>query len=161
MKYEPEKHGARCSQCPRKSAPLVPPEGPPGARWVWIGQDPGKQELKAGRPFSGAAGTRMQNIWQNACGKVGRHVTRAEVWLTNAALCAPVTNKEKEARDAVACCRPRLLAELALCDPNAAVLLMGKLAYLSVTGEYTGMGGMMGFGMAVDLQKMKQLTEEK
>jgi len=161
MKYQPEQHGARCDQCPRKSSQLVPPEGHPGARWAWVGQDPGKQELKAGRPFSGSAGTRMQHIWQAATGKARVNVTRQEVWLTNAVLCAPVTNKEKESREATACCRPRLLNELRQLDPDAAVLLMGKLALLSVTGELTGGAGLMGFGMDIDLKRMQQLTEEK
>lgn len=155
VSYDPKKHGAKCDSCPRNTQVPVPPEGKPGARVAWIGQDPGQTEARLGRPFVGATGTRLLHIWDRACAAAGQPIPRSEIWITNAALCLAVTGKEKEARDAVLCCRPRLLNELKRCAPDAALLLMGKGALLAVTGKTKGMGALTGFHIPIDLKNFE------
>lgn len=152
MKYNPRKHGCKCDSCPRKTQTPVPPEGNPnGARYVWIGQDPGKQEAKQGRPFVGATGTRITHIWERACAAAGVKIDRKEIFITNAALCLPLENeKGKDTATAMACCRPRLMAELASVDPNAWVLAMGKWALAVLTGSATGISKLIGFHIKIN-----------
>ena len=38
----------------------VPPEGPKTARVLWIGEAPGKDEVREGRPFVGASGAQVR-----------------------------------------------------------------------------------------------------
>lgn len=151
MKYDPRKFGAQCDSCPRKSQSPVPPEGPAKASWCWLGQDPGAQEVKHGRPFVGPTGTRLTHIWEEACTRAGRPVPRSSIWITNAALCLPVVNgNEKESRTAVLCCRPRLMKELNRLHPDAGLLVMGKWAWFSLTNEKKGMGKVQGFHLKLD-----------
>lgn len=154
--YDPRKHGARCDACPRRGQVVVPPEGPKqGARWCWLGQDPGPTEVRKGRPFIGPTGTRLTRIWESACEAIGYPaIQRQEIWITNACLCIPLTPSAKEARDAATCCRPRLSAELARLHPDAGILAMGKWALFALTGKEKGMGGFQGFHLMLDAKKI-------
>lgn len=117
-----------------------------GARWVWLGQDPGKNEVLQGRPFVGNTGRRLLDMWNAACKNLGvKPIERREVWITNACCCMPVTNGDKEAREAVLCCRPRLMRELAQVNDNAGILVLGKWALLALTGMWKGGGKLHGF----------------
>jgi len=153
--YDPQKHGALCATCPRKGCTPVPPEGRPGLRACLLGQDPGANEVRLLRPFVGATGTRLTHLLQYAHAEVGTPFERGSYFITNAALCAPLTKSEKEARGAVDACRPRLLRELAGLTPRAGVLAMGKWAYYALTGSDTGMGKYQGFH--VELRGRKAL----
>ncbi len=143
--YNPRENGALCDECPRSSRKPVPPEGKPGAQWVWLGQDPGQTEERLGRPFVGATGILLSRIWEGACAKLGRPIPRGKIWITNAALCRPLGSGEKEARRAVVCCRPRLVRELGQVARGAAILSMGKWAYFALTGETKGISKHIGF----------------
>src|SRR5258708_3355028 len=63
-RYDPRENGALCDECPRNSRKPVPPEGKPGAQWIWLGQDPGQTEERLGRPFVGATGILLSRIWE-------------------------------------------------------------------------------------------------
>lgn len=144
--YDPRAHGARCDSCPRKGQTPVPPEGPKGARVCWIGQDPGKTEVRFGRPFVGATGQRLASVWEAACEQVGYMIPRSAVWITNAALCLPLNGKDdKEARKATECCRPRLMAEIRNLHPSAGILAMGRWSYFALTFVDKHVGKFIGF----------------
>lgn len=163
MTYDPKAHGAQCAVCPRRGQTVVPPEGRRDkARAVWLGQDPGKMEEKEGRPFVGPTGVRLRHLWETACHEHGVSLPRNQLWVTNAALCAPITKGEREAKAAVDCCRPRLLAELLAlrrAQPHAqlGILPMGKNAWLALTGQAKGQGGLQGFHVPVSLLRMSRL----
>jgi uracil-DNA glycosylase family 4 len=161
-KYDPRKAGARCDKCPRRGSPVVPPVGPPrGARAAWVGQDPGREEAKKLAPFVGPTGGRATKLWVLACEEAGVPVmVRGELWITDAALCPPVTKNEKEARQAMTCCRPRLLRELARLHPDAGILAMGKWALFGLTGMDEGMGKLAGFHKRLYLENMREEAEE-
>ena len=152
MPYDPRKHGARCDTCPRRLQTPVPPEGNPSASVVWLGNEPGKQEVKKGRPFVGATGKRLGAIWERATASAGSGTAtlpRADLWVTNAALCFPVTRSEKEAKQTMDCCRPRLQQELKRLHPDAWILVMGRWAFYAVTGKAKGIGRYLGFHVKV------------
>lgn len=163
MSYDPKKMGARCDLCPRRGQPVIAPTGPKHmATTLWIGQDPGQQEVKAGAPFTGAMGVRLQHMWDRSCEAERGVIPRNTIWATNAALCPPTAEKnERESREATICCRPRLAAELMRASPHAGILLMGKWAYFALTGKVKGVGALLGFHIEVRPREVKALAADE
>lgn len=147
MSFDPKKFGARCDLCPRKTQVPVPPEGPrDGALWVWLGQDPGEQDVKKGRPFMGPTGTRLAHVWANACEDVNAIVPRSEIFIINAAACAPLTKRDGEAKAATDCCYPMWKHFIKkYVGPAAAILAMGRWAFYQLTAKRKGVGKYQGF----------------
>jgi len=108
-------------------------EGPPDARVVLAGEQPGDQEDRAGRPFVGPAGRVLDEALERA------GVARPEVYVTNAVKHFKWQPRGKRrihqrpGRTEIAACRPWLLAELEAIDPLLLVLL-GSVAATSVHG---------------------------
>ncbi|WP_424360597.1 UdgX family uracil-DNA binding protein [Methylocystis parvus] len=71
---------AACTRCPlyRNATQVVPGEGPPGARIMLVGEQPGDVEDLSGRPFVGPAG----RVLDKALEKVG--IPRERCFVTNA-----------------------------------------------------------------------------
>lgn len=161
-RYDPRKKGALCDKCPRRGSTPVPPDGPKGASWCWLGQDPGDVEVRQGKGFVGPTGARLLKLWTRACEELSRPVVpRSQIWVTNAALCAPITDSEAEARQAMTCCRPRLARELRRLSPHAWILTMGKWALHGLTGQEKGMGKIQGFHIEIDVEKIKAEADER
>jgi uracil-DNA glycosylase family 4 len=96
--------------------------GSPFAQIVLVGEAPGRVELQQGRPFVGPAGALLDRL----LGEAG--LRRADLYVTNICGCVDMTRDDRRPRPAeLDACRPRLDAELALCDP-AAVVLLGNTA---------------------------------
>ncbi len=130
-----------CRRCDlwRDATQGVPGEGPPRARLLFVGEQPGDQEDLAGRPFVGPAG----QVLDRALAEAG--VPRAETYVTNA-----VKHFKHELRgkrrihktpDAgeVLACRWWLDAERRLVGPRVIVAL-GATAALAVFGKPTPIG---------------------
>lgn len=109
-------------------------EGPEDARALFVGEQPGDQEDRAGRPFVGPAG----HLFDQALEAAG--IDRATVYVTNS-----VKHFKWQARGKrrihqkpnateVAACRPWLEAELAVVKPRVLVLL-GAVAAQSLLGR--------------------------
>lgn len=118
---DPRAMGARCDECPLKGAQPVWGDGPANAKIAVIGEAPGRDEVRAGKPFIGRSGELLDNY----LAKVG--APRSTVWTSNALLCFPpggdldtylkVSKKEFKAAGKtwthpIECCRARLLKEL-------------------------------------------------
>lgn len=84
MTYDPRKHGARCDECPLKGKRVVAPTGVGESAIVVMGDAPGKAETEQGKPFTGPAGFRLQELLR----KAGLPL-RDDLHLTNALLCRP------------------------------------------------------------------------
>ena len=71
---------AACTRCPlyRKATQVVPGEGPARARMMMVGEQPGDQEDRQGRPFVGPAGGLLAKALEAA------GIDRDEVYVTNA-----------------------------------------------------------------------------
>ena len=94
-----------CDNCPYKGSKVVPPEGPPACEVMIIGQSPGKNEVRLGRPFVGQAG----RILQAAFDIIGWK--RQVMWITNTVLCRP-PGDSPVARKAIECCNQHLVDEI-------------------------------------------------
>jgi len=71
---------AECTRCPlyRDATQAVPGEGPARARIMLVGEQPGNDEDRAGRPFVGPAG----RVLDRALAEAG--LVREEIFVTNA-----------------------------------------------------------------------------
>lgn len=116
--------GAECFRCPLKNQnPAVRGEGPLHAKLAVVGEAPGKEEVRVGRPFVGASGQLLDGLLAEV------HTPRSTVYVTNAVACFPpggdmhsfIQFSKKENKGAgidwhhpVDCCRPRLFRELGI-----------------------------------------------
>lgn len=124
-----------CRGCPlyQNATQTVFGEGPPGARVVLVGEQPGDSEDRAGHPFVGPAG-RMLDRALEAAG-----LERSAVYLTNAVKHFSFESRGKARLHKrprpfeIRACKPWLQAELAALQPEAVVLL-GATAAQSVFG---------------------------
>lgn len=108
-------------------------EGSAKARVVFVGEQPGDKEDRAGRPFVGPAG----RVLDQALEAVG--LPRGEAYVTNAVKHFKFEERGKArlhkrpGASEIRACRPWLMAELALIRPRALVLL-GATAAQAVLG---------------------------
>ena len=94
----------------------VPGEGSPDTEVVFVGEGPGQNEDRQGRPFVGAAGTLLQEL----LGMIGWD--REDVFITNVVKCRPPNNRDPEP-DEIAACQPYLRRQLEVLDPALLVTL--------------------------------------
>jgi DNA polymerase len=116
-----------CQGCDlyRNASQTVFGRGPADATLMLVGEQPGDQEDRAGRPFVGPAG----KILDDALAQVG--IDRSAAYVTNAVKHFKFVPAERGPRrihktpDAgeIVACRPWLLAEMALVRPKVLVLL--------------------------------------
>ena len=109
-----------CTNC-RLSAgrtKAVPGEGHPDTEVVLVGEGPGFNEDRQGRPFVGRAGDLLVKM----LGTLGWR--REEVFITNIVKCRPPDNRDPEP-DEVAACLPYLHRQLEILDP-ALVVTLGR-----------------------------------
>ena len=94
----------------------VPGEGSPDTEVVFVGEGPGQNEDRQGRPFVGRAGDLLQEL----LGMIGWR--REEVFITNVVKCRPPNNRDPEP-DEIAACQPFLRRQLEILDPALLVTL--------------------------------------
>ena len=109
--------GARCHECTLRNMGRgpVPPTLPDTLDILVVAEAPGHNEIDKGQTLIGASGKEIRTALQNAGANM------ANVGYTNAACCAPMEEmkkhisecKRKKVPNAVECCRPRLMNELA------------------------------------------------
>ena len=96
----------------------VPGEGSPDTEVVFVGEGPGFNEDRQGRPFVGRAGELLTKY----LGTLGWK--RDEVFITNIVKCRPPDNRDPEP-DEVAACAPYLRRQLEILDP-ALIVTLGR-----------------------------------
>lgn len=96
----------------------VPGEGHPDTEVVFVGEGPGMNEDRQGRPFVGRAGELLNRM----LGAIGWR--RDEVFITNVVKCRPPGNRDPEP-DEIAACAPYLRRQLEVLDP-ALVVTLGR-----------------------------------
>ena len=99
---------------------IVPGEGNPHAQLMFIGEGPGQEEDRLGRPFVGRSGELLTRMI-HAIG-----MERSEVYICNIVKCRPPQNRNPEPDEAEMCLN-YLRAQVALVRPKVVVLL-GKVA---------------------------------
>jgi uracil-DNA glycosylase family 4 len=88
-----------CTKCPLSASRTnaVPGEGPTDARVLFIGEAPGKNEDRKGRPFVGRAGSILDDLLAS----IG--LARDDVYITNIVKCRPPENRDPTAEEIEAC----------------------------------------------------------
>jgi len=96
----------------------VPGEGNPDTEVVLIGEGPGSNEDRLGRPFIGRAGDLLTKLLASI------EWRREDVFITNVVKCRPPDNRDPEP-DEVAACAPYLKRQLETLDP-ALIVTLGR-----------------------------------
>jgi DNA polymerase len=95
---------------------MVPGEGDPDARVMFVGEAPGAKEDELGRPFVGRSGQLLDELLAEA------GLDRESVYITNVVKARPPGNRDPRAAE-VAHHMPWLEAQLALIQPTLVVPL--------------------------------------
>jgi uracil-DNA glycosylase len=113
---------AVCTRCRlhQTRTRAVPGEGSPSTEVVMVGEGPGFNEDRQGRPFVGQAGVLLTDLLAS----VGW--ARNEVFITNVVKCRPPENRDPEP-DEIAACAPFLTRQLQALDP-ALVVTLGRFS---------------------------------
>jgi uracil-DNA glycosylase len=95
---------------------LVPGEGNPDADVVFVGEAPGANEDKHGRPFIGSAGKLLDELLAEA------GLVRGDIFITNVVKARPPKNRDPKA-DEIAHHLPWLTGQLDVIEPHFVVPL--------------------------------------
>ena len=111
-------------------------EGNPRANLVIIGEAPGAEEDRTGRPFAGRAGQLLTKIL------AAIRFSRQEVYITNILKSRPPQNRDPRP-DEIAAHLPVLYKQLAIIRPGL-LLCVGRIAGSSMLGTRSSLGAMRG-----------------
>jgi DNA polymerase len=111
---------AVCTRCRLHAgrSRAVPGEGSPDTEVVFVGEGPGEQEDRQGRPFVGASGQLLTELIESLGWR------RGDVYITNVVKCRPPGNRDPQP-DEIAACSAFLRRQLEALDP-AVVVTVGK-----------------------------------
>lgn len=118
-----------CTRCPlcEKRQNIVFGEGSPTASVVFVGEGPGADEDRTGRPFVGRAGELLTRMIE------ALEWRREDVYICNIVKCRPPGNRDPKLEE-ITTCRPFLDRQLAAIAPRAIVTL-GRPATSTLLGR--------------------------
>jgi DNA polymerase len=129
---------AECTKCglsvSRTTA--VPGEGALDPPVMFVGEGPGADEDRTGRPFVGAAGQYL-DTWLHAIG-----LPRESCFIANCVKCRPPQNREPHP-DELAACLPYLERQIAIIRPRV-ICCLGRIAAHTLLGTVESLGQMRG-----------------
>lgn len=128
-----------CTRCPplaRSRQHAVAGVGPVGADLFFVGEAPGFEEDRAGRPFIGPSGILVNQLLD----EIG--VDRSKVYITNALKCKPPSGRKGEPAE-LQNCRAHLLREIEIVQPRVIVCL-GLPASQSLLNTASSMAALRG-----------------
>lgn len=127
-----------CARCPlaERRKNIVFGEGSPSARLLFVGEGPGAEEDRSGRPFVGQAG-RLLDGMITALG-----LDRHQVYIANVVKCRPPGNRDPQSEE-MAVCSSFLDRQIELIRPEVIVAL-GRIAARHLTGTDRTMGSLRG-----------------
>ena len=128
-KLKQEFHG--CTQCPlhklgRKQ--VVFGHGDEKARLMFIGEGPGRDEDREGKPFVGRAGKLLEKIIE-AMG-----LQRSEVYISNVVKCRPPFNRTPQPKEGELCMKLILKKEIEFIKPEI-ICALGATAMRALLGD--------------------------
>jgi DNA polymerase len=128
----------RCRSCPlgagRRQA--VPGEGPSTAAVMLVGEGPGEEEDRLGKPFVGPAGELLTRML------LAIDLPREKVFIGNVVKCRPPGNRNPGAEE-IRACFPFLQEQVRLIKPRLLVAL-GGVAARALTGSERGISEIRG-----------------
>ncbi|MGI8750848.1 MAG: uracil-DNA glycosylase [Acidimicrobiales bacterium] len=128
-----------CTRCPLAEGrtQVVFGEGDPHAGLLVVGEGPGREEDRLGRPFVGRSGQLLDRLLAQEAG-----LDRAEVYIANVVKCRPPDNRDPKP-DEIASCRPYLDAQIDLIGPRV-VLTLGNFSTKLLLDTTDGIGKLRG-----------------
>ena len=125
-----ERHDRECPHCTTATAhtQTVFGEGSPEAAVMFVGEAPGEQEDRTGRPFVGRAGQKLEDMIR-AMG-----FAREEVYIANVLKSRPPDNRTP-LRHEVEACGPYLVEQVRIIRPQVIVALGGPATKLLLETE--------------------------
>lgn len=107
-----------CTDCPlsKSRTHAVPGEGPSDAQILFIGEGPGYQEDRQGRPFVGPAGRFLEELLSS----IG--LKREDVFIANMVKCRPPENRDPLPTE-ISSCSKYLDRQIELINPKLVVTL--------------------------------------
>ncbi len=119
---------AACTRCGLSASrsTVVFGEGDEAARLVFVGEAPGEEEDRQGRPFVGRAGKLLDKMIESIGFK------RQDVYICNVLKCRPPGNRDPEPVE-VEACKDYLSAQLETINPLL-ICTLGKHAYNTLLG---------------------------
>jgi len=109
----------KCTRCPlyKNKTNYVPGEGDPTSEIMFIGEAPGEEEDKQGRPFVGRAGKYLTETIEKIL-----EIKRENVFITNVLKCRPPNNRDPREEE-VKACSVWLIGQLEIIKPRIIVTL--------------------------------------
>ncbi|NPB06264.1 MAG: uracil-DNA glycosylase [Aquificae bacterium] len=119
-----------CTRCPlhESRTQVVPGDGNPYSPVVFVGEAPGEEEDRQGKPFVGRAGQLLNRLIEEELG-----LKREDVYITNVCKCRPPGNR-KPTREEIQACNPYLRKEIEIVKPKV-ICCLGATAGEGVLGK--------------------------
>lgn len=99
---------------------------------MFIGEAPGEEEDRTGKPFVGAAGELLTKIIE------AMHLKRDDVYICNILKCRPPNNRDPRNSE-IASCEPYLVKQIELVKPKV-ICALGRFAAQTLLGSNESMG---------------------
>ena len=125
--YEEWKDCTRCD-LHKSRTQVVPGDGNPFSPLVFVGEAPGEEEDRQGRPFVGRAGQLLNRLIKEILG-----MEREEVYITNVCKCRPPGNRKPTSAEMQAC-SPYLRQEIKIIQPKV-ICCLGATAAEGILGK--------------------------
>lgn len=129
----------QCERCPLATqgrTHVVFGEGNPSARLLIVGEGPGEQEDRQGRPFVGPAGQLLTRMIQS----IG--LVREETYICNVVKCRPPQNRNPEPIE-IETCSPFLMRQIEAVNPEV-ILTLGRFSSQVLLGRTEGITRLRG-----------------
>lgn len=133
---EIKKEVLSCRKCPlfkTRNNPVIG-EGSLKAKIMFIGEAPGFNEDREGRPFCGAAGKILDGLLESI------NLKREEVYITNLLKCRPPQNRDPFPEE-IKFCSPYLLRQLEIINPRV-ICPLGRYSMRFIFEKY-GIGDLL------------------
>ena len=129
---------AKCVKCrlSQGRTHVVFGEGNPDADIMFVGEAPGADEDRQGRPFVGRSGKLLNSMME----EVG--LRREDVFIANIIKCRPPDNRDPQP-DEIQCCEPYLMGQIDLIEPKV-IITLGRFAAHCLTRTSTPITRMRG-----------------
>ncbi len=137
---------SNCMQCPLGSLGrqnVVFGDGNPQAKLMFIGEGPGQDEDKHGKPFIGRAGKLLTKIIE-AMG-----LQRQDVYISNVVKCRPPKNRAPTPEESATCTSLLLFHQIAIINPQI-ICTLGASAAQALLGADTKIGAVRGIFQEID-----------
>ena len=114
---------SQCENCglSKSRNRTVPGEGNYDAQVMMIGEAPGSNEDKTGRPFAGRAGNLLNELLDSVS------IKRSQIYITNTLKCRPPSNRDPQQTE-IDSCEPYLALQISLINPSI-IITLGRFSF--------------------------------